>query len=96
MKSIHHTNQTYYKYKITRTEDNDIKLCFKYEDVKEYCGIPRSTLYKVFNGATPKLWCKKYTFEKVRLPRHQLREIEYDIQPSFEFNSNNYELLTKQ
>ena len=77
MKTINQQHQTFYKYKITRKEDNDIKLFFKYEELKEYCGIPRSTLYKVFNGATPQSWCSKYTFEKVRLPRHQLREIEY-------------------
>ena len=77
MKGIHDQNQTFYKFRIIRKEDNETHLCFQYNDVFKYCGIPRSTLYKIFNGATPQVWCSRYTFEKVRLPRHQLREINY-------------------
>ena len=77
MKTLTKDNQTYYKYKVVRKDDNETKLFFKYNELKEYCGVPRSTLYKIFEGCEPKRWCSKYIFEQVRLPRHQLREIEY-------------------
>jgi len=74
---VNNEHQTYYKYKITRKEDNETKLFFKYNELKEYCGIPRSTLYKIFNGAKPTSWVSRYTFEKVKLPRFQVKPIEY-------------------
>tara|TARA_R110000823_G_scaffold207375_4_gene337963 strand:+ start:96 stop:302 length:207 start_codon:yes stop_codon:yes gene_type:complete len=62
-------NITFYKYKITNKETLEEKLFFKYGEIKEYCKIPRSTLYKIFNGAKPLNWCDKFDFKQVRIPR---------------------------
>ena len=78
MKTISSHHQTFYKFKVTRKEDNESKLFFQYKQLKEYCGIPRSTLYKIFDGSSkPNSWCSRYIFEKVRLPRQQLTTIDY-------------------
>ena len=77
MKTISSNHQTYYKFKVTRKEDNETKLFFQYKQLQAYCGIPRSTLYKIFKGSTPTVWVSRYEFEQVRLPRHSLRDIDY-------------------
>jgi hypothetical protein len=68
--------QTFYKYQIYNKETDETKLFFKYQEVKDYCGIARSTMYKIFNGQLPSKW-SKYIFSKVRLPRHNIVEITY-------------------
>lgn len=68
--------QTFYKYQIYNKETDETKLFFKYQEVKDYCGIARSTMYKIFNGQVPSKW-SKYIFSKVRLPRHTIVEITY-------------------
>jgi len=77
MRTINPQHQTYYKFKVTRKSDNETHLFFKFNELKEYCGIPRSTLYKIFKGSKPNTWVSRYTFEQIRLPRHTLREIHY-------------------
>lgn len=72
-------NITYYKFKIINKEQKETKLFYQYNELKEYCGIPRSTLYKIFNGQTPKRWCDRYTFEKVKLPREVMNHIDYSL-----------------
>lgn len=62
-------NITFYKYRVTNKQTNECKLCFKYEEVKDYTGIPRSTLYRVFNGEKKNKYIKTYMFEKIRIPR---------------------------
>ena len=62
-------NITFYKYKITNLESGESKLFFKYSDILPFCRIPRSTLYKIFNGVRPLDWCDKYEFSQVRIPR---------------------------
>jgi len=69
-------NQTFYKYQLYNKETDETKLFFKYQEVKDYCGIARSTMYKIFNGQTPSKW-SNYIFSKVRLPRHNIVEITY-------------------
>ena len=70
---------TYYKFKVTNKEANETKLFYHYNELKDYCGVPRSTLYRIFNGETPNRWCKQYTFEKVKLPREVISRIEYSL-----------------
>ena len=73
------SNITYYKFKVINKETHETKLFYHYKELKEYCGIPRSTLYKIFNGAKPKSWCSTYTFEKIKLPREVISFINYTI-----------------
>lgn len=56
-----------YKYKITHLESKETKLFIKYNEMKDFCPIPRSTLYKILDGKKSK-WCKEYKVEAVRLP----------------------------
>ena len=68
---------TYYKYRVINKKTNEEKYFFKYGELKEYTGCPRSTLYRIFKGDCESKWCKDFYFEKVRLPRLQLQEIDY-------------------
>jgi|TARA_R110000744_G_scaffold30823_2_gene72800 hypothetical protein len=63
------TTNTFYKFKVLNKTTNETKYFFKFNDLKEYCGISRPQVYKIFNGAKPKIWCDKYDFESVRVPR---------------------------
>ena len=62
-------NITFYKYRVTKKESGESKLFFKYGDIAEFCRVPRSTLYKIFNGQTTSEWLEKFKFEQVRIPR---------------------------
>ena len=66
-------NITFYKYRITDNETKECRLCFQYDEVKKFTNIPRSTMYRIFNGETK----KKYIFEKVRIPREDLSTVLY-------------------
>ncbi len=68
-------NITFYKYRITNLETKECKLCFQYEDVKDFSHIPRSTLYRIFNGETKNKYLKKFKFEKVRIPRENFSSV---------------------
>jgi len=65
-------NITFYKYRITNNDTKECRLCFQYEDVKEFTNIPRSTMYRIFNGEKKNKYLNKYKFEKVRIPRETM------------------------
>lgn len=65
-------NITFYKYRITDKKTKECRLCFKYEEVKEFTNIPRSTLYRVLNGESKNKYVNHYLFEKIRIPRETL------------------------
>lgn len=62
-------NITFFKYRVTNKESGESKLFFKFSEIDEFCRIPRSTLYKIFNGSDSSDWLKQFTFEQVRIPR---------------------------
>jgi predicted transcriptional regulator len=68
-------NITFYKYRITNRDTKECKLCFQYEDVKKFSNIPRSTLYRIFNGESKNKYLKKFKFEKVRIPREDVSAV---------------------
>lgn len=65
-------NITFYKYRVTDKHTKECKLCFKYEEVKKYTGIPRSTLYRVLNGENKNKYLEDFMFEKIRIPREDV------------------------
>ncbi len=65
-------NITFYKYRITNNDTKECKLCFQFKDVKEYTGIPRSTLHRIFNGESKNKYLEKFKFEKIRIPRETM------------------------
>ena len=74
-------NQSFYKYKITNRETGEVKHFVKYPELKGFCDIPRTTLYRIFAGeSAPKKWCDEFYFEQVRLPKFNL--ICYDAATS--------------
>ncbi len=68
---------TYFKYRVINKKTEEEKYFFKFNELKEYTGCPRSTLYRIFKGECESKWCRDFYFEKVRLPRLQLKEIDY-------------------
>ena len=70
---------TFFKFKVTTLDTEDVTYYFNYPELKEAIGIPRSTLYKILDGADTSKYLKKYKFEKCHLPRHGL--IDYNITP---------------
>jgi len=70
---------TFFKFKVTTLDTEDVNHYFNYPELKEAIGIPRSTLYKILDGADTSKYLKKYKFEKCHLPRHGL--IDYNITP---------------
>jgi len=68
---------TFYKYRVINKKTDEEKYFFKYEGLKEFTGCPRSTLYRIFKGECDSKWCRDFYFEKVRLPRHAVSEIDY-------------------
>jgi predicted transcriptional regulator len=68
-------NITFYKYRITDKHTKECKLCFKYEEVKKYTGIPRSTLYRVLNGENKNKYVNNFIFEKIRIPREDVKTL---------------------
>lgn len=70
-------NITFYKYRVTNRETKECRLCFKYEDVKKFTNIPRSTMYRIFNGENKNKYLKQYSFEKVRIPREPMNDRTY-------------------
>ena len=63
---------TFYKFRITNRKTHECRLCFNYKEVKEYCGIPRSTLYRTLNGEKKNKYLNNFIFEKIRIPREDL------------------------
>lgn len=59
-----------YKYKITNKKTNEIKMFVKFQHVRDYCGISRPQLYRIFNGSEPKCWIERYDFEQIRIPTY--------------------------
>ncbi len=65
---------TYYKFQVTNTANNEIKLYQRYKQLFNDFKIPRSTMYKMIEGKQ----CKKYKdleFKQVRIPKFELRQI---------------------
>ena len=71
---------TYYKFKVQKIEgDLDERTphyFFNYKELKEYVDVPRTTLFRILKGHKSK-YLKTHTFEKVKLPRLELKLIEY-------------------
>ena len=59
---------TYFKYKVTDKKTLESKLFVKFQEVRDYCGISRPQIYRIFNGHKPKCWVEKYDFEQIRIP----------------------------
>lgn len=68
---------TYFKYRVINKKTDEEKYFFKFNELKEYTGCPRSTLYRIFKGECESKWCRDFYFEQVRLPRHQVITIDY-------------------
>lgn len=65
----------FYKYRIINKQNGETKYFIKFAEVRDYCGISRPMLYKIFNGtATPKKWVNNYSFESIRIPTHLTNE----------------------
>ena len=64
------TTQTLYKYKVFNKQLKETHLFTKFQQVREYCGISRPQLYKIFNGATPNKWVTRYDFQSIRIPKY--------------------------
>ena len=65
---------TYYKFQVTNTANNEIKLYQRYKQLFDDFKIPRSTMYKMIEGKQ----CKKYKdleFKQVRIPKFELRQL---------------------
>ena len=62
---------TYYKFQVTNKNTNDIKLYQRYKQLYDDLKIPRSTLYKTFNGIEFKKY-KDYEFKQVRVPKYEV------------------------
>tara|TARA_R110000824_G_scaffold364462_2_gene552823 strand:+ start:832 stop:1041 length:210 start_codon:yes stop_codon:yes gene_type:complete len=65
-------NITFYKYRVTHRESKECRLCFTYADVNKFTNIPRSTMYRIFNGEKKNKYMDTYIFEKVRIPREHI------------------------
>ena len=65
---------TYYKFKVTTLETNQVNYYYKYKDLFEDTSIPRSTLYKILDGALTSKFLETYKVERCKLPRHVLVE----------------------
>tara|TARA_R110000772_G_scaffold228413_1_gene339090 strand:+ start:2389 stop:2607 length:219 start_codon:yes stop_codon:yes gene_type:complete len=65
----------FYKYRIINKQNGETKYFIKFAEVRDYCGISRPMIYKIFKGtATPKKWVNNYSFESVRIPTHLTNE----------------------
>jgi len=62
---------SYYKFKAVNTTTNEIKLYKHYKELYEDYKIPRSTLYKIFDGRTFNKY-KEYEFKQVRIPKFEV------------------------
>tara|TARA_R110001599_G_scaffold65620_1_gene184968 strand:- start:5697 stop:5924 length:228 start_codon:yes stop_codon:yes gene_type:complete len=65
---------TYYKFQVTNTETNEIKLYQRYKQLFEDFKIPRSTMYKMIDGKQFKKY-KDLEFKQVRIPKFELRPL---------------------
>jgi len=65
---------TYYKFQVTNTETNEIKLYQRYKQLFEDFKVPRSTLYKLMDGKQFKKY-KDLEFKQVRIPKFELRQL---------------------
>jgi len=63
---------TYYKFQVTDKNTNEIKLYQRYKELYQDLEIPRSTLYKMFDGKEFKKY-KDYEFKQVRIPKFEIR-----------------------
>tara|TARA_R110002012_G_scaffold15393_3_gene61477 strand:+ start:6713 stop:6964 length:252 start_codon:yes stop_codon:yes gene_type:complete len=71
--------ETYYKFKVTTLETNQVNYYYKYKDLYQDTSIPRSTLYKILDGATSSKFLERYKVERCKLPRHVLVEYPREI-----------------
>ncbi len=62
---------TYYKFQALNTLTNETKLYKRYKELKEDFNIPRSTLYKMFDGQEFKKY-KDFKFKQVRIPKFEV------------------------
>lgn len=69
-------NPTYYKYKVSDKNDEDIHYFYTYKDLKEYVNVPRTTLFRILKGHKSK-YLKDHNFYSVKLPRLELRVLTY-------------------
>ena len=69
-------NPTYYKYKVTDKNGENIKYFYNYKELTEYISVTRTTLYRILKGHKSK-YLKEHDFFKVKLPRLALNEIIY-------------------